>query len=113
MGERPKERTLGRFGDKGNYEPGNCAWQTPAEQRATQGSTGPRATVLPEGFQVDRWVIVEYIGADGYPQGKGPSKHLVRCTGCGEQDVAQTNAFLEGLSPSCRSCNCPTIYQSA
>jgi hypothetical protein len=35
MGERPSPRhTLGRFGDVGNYEPGNCAWQTWKEQRA-------------------------------------------------------------------------------
>lgn len=34
MGERPAGTTLGRFGDVGNYEPGNCAWQTPKEQGA-------------------------------------------------------------------------------
>ena len=34
MGERPPDTTLGRFGDVGNYEPGNCAWQTRAEQEA-------------------------------------------------------------------------------
>lgn len=32
MGHRPQGTTLGRFGDKGNYEPGNCAWMTPKEQ---------------------------------------------------------------------------------
>jgi hypothetical protein len=32
MGERPAGTTLGRFGDIGNYEPGNVAWQTWAEQ---------------------------------------------------------------------------------
>jgi hypothetical protein len=34
MGERPEGATLGRFGDLGNYEPNNCAWQTPREQAA-------------------------------------------------------------------------------
>jgi hypothetical protein len=34
MGERPDGTTLGRFGDVGNYEPGNCAWQTPKQQSA-------------------------------------------------------------------------------
>jgi hypothetical protein len=34
MGERPEGTTLGRFGDVGNYEPGNCAWQTWKEQGA-------------------------------------------------------------------------------
>lgn len=33
MGERPEGTTLGRFGDVGNYEPTNCAWQTDAEQK--------------------------------------------------------------------------------
>jgi hypothetical protein len=42
MGERPPnspgwkgrraEYSLGRYGDAGNYEPGNCAWMTQAEQ---------------------------------------------------------------------------------
>ena len=32
MGERPGGTTLGRIGDKGNYEPGNCQWQTNEEQ---------------------------------------------------------------------------------
>jgi hypothetical protein len=32
MGERPEGATLGRFGDVGNYEPGNCAWQTKSQQ---------------------------------------------------------------------------------
>lgn len=33
MGARPgPEYSLGRFADSGNYEPGNCAWQTRAEQ---------------------------------------------------------------------------------
>lgn len=33
MGERPPGTTLGRFGDVGNYEPGNVKWMTSAEQR--------------------------------------------------------------------------------
>lgn len=36
MGARPEGTTLGRFGDSGNYEPENCAWQTRAEQQAEQ-----------------------------------------------------------------------------
>ena len=34
MGTRPEGKTIGRFGDVGNYEPGNCAWMTPKEQGA-------------------------------------------------------------------------------
>lgn len=37
MGPRPEGKTLGRFGDTGDYAPGNCAWQTRLEQ-AKRGS---------------------------------------------------------------------------
>jgi len=36
MGERPANTTLGRFGDVGNYEKSNCAWQARKEQGAEQ-----------------------------------------------------------------------------
>lgn len=32
MGRRLAGTTLSRFGDVGNYEPGNCAWHTKAQQ---------------------------------------------------------------------------------
>ena len=35
LGRKPTKRhSLGRFGDVGNYEPGNCVWQTRKEQLA-------------------------------------------------------------------------------
>ena len=46
MGERPAGTSLGRFGDIGNYEPGNCAWQTDAEQRAEARNKRRRAGVV-------------------------------------------------------------------
>jgi hypothetical protein len=40
MGPRPQGTSLGRFGDVGNYEPGNCEWMTPAEQGAAMREKG-------------------------------------------------------------------------
>jgi hypothetical protein len=40
MGERPAGTSIGRYNDVGNYEPGNCAWQTRREQAKRGGSNG-------------------------------------------------------------------------
>jgi len=47
MGERPLGTSIGRIGDEGNYEPGNCAWQTRVEQ-TVRGSRKGRSKLTEE-----------------------------------------------------------------
>ncbi len=46
MGERPPGKTLDRINPNGNYEPSNCRWATPKEQRHNQRCTCPISSVM-------------------------------------------------------------------
>ena len=60
MGRRPTPaHSLGRFGDTGNYEPGNCSWQSPKEQ-AFERARKHRMRAI--GKTINGYRILSFVG---------------------------------------------------
>ena len=55
MGDKPKDMSLGRIDNNGNYEPSNCRWETVAEQNVNRS-----VSVTPE----TRKLIIEIMERD-------------------------------------------------
>jgi hypothetical protein len=67
MGERPEGATLGRKKQAGNYEPGNCEWQTKAQQNARLLYIGTRyATVGGVTMTYEEWAVLVGVKYDSF-----------------------------------------------
>lgn len=86
MGEKPKNRTLDRIDNEGNYEPGNCRWANHEEQ-----ATNQRRVKLIETSQ-GKLSMTQIAKIAGVTQ--CAIKYRLRSGLRGDELLAQKNSFL-------------------
>lgn len=116
MGMKPTpQHQVDRYPDtNGNYEPSNCRWATPAEQRANQRpydesvrvrkSWGNRSKISRQrpdmtGQRFERLVVI------GYADSRGKRANWLCQCDCGNQTTVSGKSLRQGTTKSCGCLN--------